>query len=242
VEPDESPDIAAEEGFFQRSVAPVSHPPQSSSASRFTAAQAGFFDLRIAAEIVAVQLNQVEGVQEHAGGWNKGKRTDTGGVAEEMREEMMQTRLGISAVVLVLSAGVSVQTATACSKEAVAGTVDRWTTVLAENNPDTIVALYSKDAVLWGTLSPTVRSDPAGLRSYFVGAFQALPKLTVKFGEQFIRVYGDTAVNTGYYTLFYTKDGETKSIPARYSFTFVKEGNDCKIVDHHSSTVPPPPR
>jgi hypothetical protein len=60
------------------------------------------------------------------------------------------------------------------------------------------VALYSKDAVLWGTLSSTVRSDPAGLKAYFVGAFQALPKLTVKFGEQFIRVYGDTAVNTGY--------------------------------------------
>jgi hypothetical protein len=43
VEPDESPDIAVEKGLFQRSVAPVSHPPQSSSASRFTAAQAGFF-------------------------------------------------------------------------------------------------------------------------------------------------------------------------------------------------------
>jgi hypothetical protein len=111
----------------------------------------------------------------------------------------------------------------------------------ALNTSTTIVALYSKDAVLWGTLSSTVRSDPAGLKSYFVGAFQALPKLTVKFGEQFIRVYGDTAVNTGYYTLFYTKDGETKSIPARYSFTFVKEGNDCKIVDHHSSAMPTPP-
>ena len=59
-----------------------------------------------------------------------------------MREEMMQTRFAISAVVLLLSAGVSVQTATACSKEAVTGAVDKWTTVLAENNPDTIVALY----------------------------------------------------------------------------------------------------
>jgi hypothetical protein len=86
----------------------------------------------------------------------------------------MQTRLAISAVVLVLSAGVSVQTATACSKEAVAGAVDRWTTVLAENNPDTIVALYSKDAVLWGTLSSTVRSDPAGLKSYFVGGLPSV--------------------------------------------------------------------
>jgi hypothetical protein len=154
----------------------------------------------------------------------------------------MQTRLRISSVVLVLSAGLSVQTATACPRESVAAAVERWTTVFAENNPDTIVVLYSKDAVLWGTLSPTVRSDPAALKAYFVGAFQALPKATVKFGEQLIRVYGDTAVNTGYYTFSYTKDGETKSIPARYSFTFVKDGNDCKIVDHHSSAVPSSPR
>jgi hypothetical protein len=154
----------------------------------------------------------------------------------------MQTRLWISGVVLVLSAGFSVPTATACPRESVAAAVERWATVFAENNPDTIMALYSKDAVLWGTLSPTVRSDPAGLKAYFVGAFQALPKATVKFGDQLIRVYGDTAVNTGYYTFSYTKDGETKSIPARYSFTYVKDGNDCKIVDHHSSAMPSPPR
>jgi uncharacterized protein (TIGR02246 family) len=155
---------------------------------------------------------------------------------------MMQTRLGISSIVLVLSAGLSVQTAAACPREAVSAAVERWATVFAENNPDTILALYSKDAVLWGTLSPTVRADPAKLREYFVGAFTALPKATVKFGDQLIRVYGDTAVNTGYYTFSYTKDGETKSIPARYSLTFVKDGSDCKIVDHHSSAVPAPPR
>jgi hypothetical protein len=154
----------------------------------------------------------------------------------------MQTRLGISGVVLVLTASLSVQTAAACPRESVAATVEKWASVFAENNPDTIVALYSKDAVLWGTLSPTVRSDPAALKAYFVGAFQALPKATVKFGDQLIRVYGDTAIDTGYYTFSYTKDGETKSIPARYSFTFVKDGNDCKIVDHHSSAMPTPPR
>jgi hypothetical protein len=154
----------------------------------------------------------------------------------------MQTRLAISGVVLLFSAGLSVQTATACPQEAVARAVEKWTTVFAENNPDSIMALYSKDAVLWGTLSPTVRSDPAALKAYFVGAFQALPKATVKFGDQLIRVYGDTAVNTGYYTFSYTKDGETKSIPARYSFTFVKDGSDCRIVDHHSSAMPAPTR
>jgi uncharacterized protein (TIGR02246 family) len=154
----------------------------------------------------------------------------------------MQSSYWISGVVLVLTAGLSVQTATAGPQEDVAAAAERWTTVFAENNPDTIMALYAKDGVLWGTLSPTVRSDPAALKAYFVGAFQALPKATVKFGDQLIRVYGNTAVNTGYYTFSYTKDGETKSIPARYSFTYVKDGNDWKIVDHHSSTVPAPPR
>src|SRR5437588_708804 len=105
-----------------------------------------------------------------------------------------------------------------------------------------MLPLYAKDAVLWGTLSPTIRSDAAAVKAYFVGAFQALPKATVKFGDQVIRVYGNTAVNSGYYTFSYTKDGETKSIPARYSFTYVKDGNDWKIVDHHSTAVPAPPR
>jgi uncharacterized protein (TIGR02246 family) len=157
-----------------------------------------------------------------------------------MREDMMQSRLWISAVLLVLS--VSVQTAAAGPQEDVAAAGQKWATVFADNNPDTMLPLYAKDAVLWGTLSPTVRSDPATLKAYFVGAFQALPKATVKFGDQLIRVYGNTAVNTGYYTFSYTKDGETKSIPARYSFTYVKDGNDWKIVDHHSSAVPAPPK
>src|SRR5262245_53881987 len=102
---------------------------------------------------------------------------------------MMQRYRAIACVVLVLTASTSVETASACSREAVAAAVDRWTTVFAENSPDTITALYAKDAVLWGTLSPTVRSDPAALKAYFVGAFQALPKATVKFGDQLVRVY-----------------------------------------------------
>jgi hypothetical protein len=125
----------------------------------------------------------------------------------------------IAGVALVLGAGLALQPAAAGPKEDVAAAGEKWATVFAENNPDTIMPLYAKDGVLWGTLSPTVRSDLAALKAYFVGAFQALPKATVKFGDQLIRVYGDTAVNTGYYTFSYTKDGETKSIPARYSFT-----------------------
>jgi uncharacterized protein (TIGR02246 family) len=151
------------------------------------------------------------------------------------------TRYAYTLPLMVLGAFIA-SNALAGPKEDVEAAVAKWTEIFAHNNPDTISALYAKDGVLWGTLSPTVRSDPGTINAYFVAAFNALPKATVKFGDQLIRVYGDTAINNGYYTFSYTKDGETKSIPARYSFTYKKEGNDWLIVDHHSSAMPAPPR
>jgi len=127
-------------------------------------------------------------------------------------------------------------------KEDVAAATAKWGETLAQNDPDKVVSLYAADAVLWGTLSPTVRADRTALRDYFVGAFKVLPDLNVSFGEQLIRVYGNTAVNTGYYTFSYTKDGEPKTLPARYSLVLVKDGQNWMIVDHHSSAMPTPPR
>jgi uncharacterized protein (TIGR02246 family) len=134
------------------------------------------------------------------------------------------------------------QVATAGPKEDVAAAAATWARALGEDDPDKVLPLYANDAVLWGTLSPTVRADRAGLRDYFVTAFKVLPGLKVAFGDQLIRVYGGTAVNTGYYTFSYVKDGETKSLPARYSFTYVKNGGQWLIVDHHSSAMPAVPK
>ena len=128
--------------------------------------------------------------------------------------------------------------ASAGPKEDVAAATASWATALGTDDPDKVLPFYSEDAVLWGTLSPTVRANRAALNDYFVGAFKVLPGLKVSFGDQVIRVYGGTAVNTGYYTFSYNKDGETKSLPARYSFTYVKSGDRWLIVDHHSSAMP----
>lgn len=113
--------------------------------------------------------------------------------------------------------------ASAEPNEDVAAVTSTWAQALGEDDPDKVLALYANDAVLWGTLSPTVRTNRAALRDYFVTAFKVLPGLKVAFGQEFVRVYGSTAVNTGYYTFSYVKDGETKSWPARYSFTYVKK-------------------
>ena len=144
-------------------------------------------------------------------------------------------------VVLARSLFVTASVASAGPKEDVATATMAWAETLGQNDPDKVVRLYATDGVLWGTLSPTVRADRAALRDYFVTAFKILPGLKVTFGEQLIRVYGNTAVNTGYYTFSYINDGETKTLPARDSFTFVKEGENWMIVDHHSSAMPAPP-
>jgi hypothetical protein len=91
-----------------------------------------------------------------------------------------------------------------------------------------VLLLYADDAVLWGTLSPMVRADRAALRDYFVTAYRVLPGLKVTFGDQLIRVYGNVAINTGYYTFSYSKDGEVKALPARYSFTYVNNGGQFR--------------
>jgi len=154
----------------------------------------------------------------------------------------MRFHRGTSARLCLLGWALLVMTnlAAADPKDDVGAATMKWAQTLGQNDPDSVIALYATDGVLWGTLSPTVRADRAALRDYFVTAFRVLPNLKVTFGQQLVRVYGRTAVNTGYYTFSYVKDGETKTLPARYSFTFVKDGEKWMIVDHHSSAMPAP--
>ncbi len=156
-----------------------------------------------------------------------------------MRFPMRAASAGFALCVILLLLG---PFASAGPKDDVAAVASSWARALGEDDPDKVLPLYSDDAVLWGTLSPTVRADRAALRDYFVTAFRVLPGLKVAFGDQMIRVYGNTAVNTGYYTFSYVQNGDTKNLPARYSFTYVKSGERWLIVDHHSSAMPPAPR
>lgn len=142
---------------------------------------------------------------------------------------------------LVLAAlALLVATAEAGDKEDVTAAGATWGKRFAEGTPDAILTLYAKDAVLWGTISTTRRETPVAIREYFVGAFKALPSHKVEFGNQLIRIFGTIAINTGYYTFSYTKDGQARSIPARYSFVYAKRDGTWLIVDHHSSAIPAP--
>ena len=72
-----------------------------------------------------------------------------------------------SICIVLLSSLLIAPIALAGPKEDVSAATASWATILGEDNPDTILPLYATDAVLWGTLSPTVRSDRAALSAFF---------------------------------------------------------------------------
>lgn len=142
----------------------------------------------------------------------------------------------ISAVVL-LTMPIS---AFADTKDDVEATTHAWVAAYDSRDPENILALYANDAVFWGTTSPTLRDAPDEVRDYFKN-MASRPHARVEIGEHRVRVFGDVAINTGFYTFSDVRDGEATTFPARFSFVYRKQDNGrWLIVDHHSSAIPPP--
>lgn len=116
-----------------------------------------------------------------------------------------------------------------------------WAAAYDSRDPQRILALYAPDAVFWGTSSPILRDTPALIADYFKSA-PSQPNARVVLGDFKVRVWGDTAAATGSYTFTDTRDGQTTSRPARFSFLYRLTGGRWLIVDHHSSSVPAAPR
>src|SRR5687767_9519678 len=100
-------------------------------------------------------------------------------------------------------------------------------------------ASYDAEAVLWGTRSAKLADTRASIRDYF-SDLPRQPNVKITLGEHRVRVYGDAAVSTGYYTVSDIRDGKSITNPARFSFTYRLRDGRWMIVDHHSSAVPAP--
>jgi uncharacterized protein (TIGR02246 family) len=122
----------------------------------------------------------------------------------------------------------------AAPEDEVRAAAQLWIEGISKGDADYMVALYDKDAILHGTVSPLLRQGPALIREYFEATVANPP--TMSFVEPMhIRVFGDTAVNTGNYE---TRFGSNAPLTLRYSFVYRKVGDKWLIVDHHSSRMP----
>jgi len=119
----------------------------------------------------------------------------------------------------------------------VGAATEAWAAAYNSHDPERILARYDTDAVFWGTTSATLRDTPEEVRDYF-RAMPDRPNAHVNIGDHRVRVYGDIANNTGFYTFTDVVDGKPVVRQSRFSFTYRLRDGVWMIVDHHSSRVP----
>lgn len=110
---------------------------------------------------------------------------------------------------------------------------DQWNSALQTGDPKKVVALYETNGILLPTVSNQVRHNHAEIEDYFVTFCAKGPK--GKIDEANIRTFGDIAINSGVYTFTFA-DGS--SVQARYTYVYRWNGQDWKIIEHHSSAMP----
>ena len=123
------------------------------------------------------------------------------------------------------------------TRDQIAAATQAWQAAYDSRDPKNIVGMYDADAVLWGTAAKTIAPNPTAVQEYFKNA-AARPNARVIIGEQHIRVFGDTAFSSGYYTFTDVRDGQVVSRPARFTFVFHNKAGKWLVVAHHSSTMP----
>jgi uncharacterized protein (TIGR02246 family) len=115
---------------------------------------------------------------------------------------------------------------------------DRFNAAWATKNPDTVSALFTKDATLLATVSNEERDTPEEIRDYFVTFLKSSPVGTINSSTTVIDC--NTAKRSGEWTVKLTgADGKSSDVLARYSFLYAYDGKDWKIAHLHSSARPP---
>ena len=139
----------------------------------------------------------------------------------------------ILAIALLLATPIVQADATSDVKAATA----KWVDAFNRKSATEIVALYAKDAVFFGTSSPVLRDSPQLVQDYF----KSLPTLgdaVISVGDQRVQVFGNVAINTGFYTRSSVQDGKPVQNPARFTFVYEQRNGQWVIVNHHSSALP----
>ena len=125
--------------------------------------------------------------------------------------------------------------------EQIAAATTAWVDAFNKRDAGRLVQMYDPEAVIWGTDAQRLASGSAAITEYFKNlAAPQRSAVSAAIGEQRIRVYGDTAIDSGTYTFWVTRDGKQEPVPARYSLVYRNRDGKWLIVDHHSSRVPAP--
>jgi ketosteroid isomerase-like protein len=116
-----------------------------------------------------------------------------------------------------------------------------WVAAFNARELDTLCALYTPDAVLWGTLATQLLTDPAAIRGYFERAWSPALDTRVELLDLHLQHDGPLAIAAGGYRLEFLYQGRPHTQPARYSFVLVATAQGWRVRHHHSSMMPAQP-
>jgi uncharacterized protein (TIGR02246 family) len=116
----------------------------------------------------------------------------------------------------------------------VAAATAAWVEAFNSRDASRITALYDPEAVLSDASEAKPRTGAAAIADYYKSASQR-PTQRVALGERAIRLYGDTAIDSGTYNLFEMRDGNAIVTPARYTLVYRQRGGRWLIVDHQAA-------
>ena len=112
--------------------------------------------------------------------------------------------------------------------------VERWSAAYSGNDPETIANIYTKDAVLLGTVSPVLSEGTAAIVKYFTPTKGT--GNSNKLGDRRTIVLDDNAVVVaGFYEFTRMQEGKPVPVPARFTMLLVKRDGEWRIAHHHSS-------
>jgi uncharacterized protein (TIGR02246 family) len=135
--------------------------------------------------------------------------------------------------ILVIVVGLSLpQFAKAGPSEDAAVVRAQWEQVYNSGDADKFVALYTKDATLFGSTSQLFNGSE-GVRAYYS---KIPPGIKVKMGDQQAIAVGSNVLLSSGFADFTLKNGTV--IPYRLTLALVKVDGRWLVAQHHGSPVP----
>ena len=135
--------------------------------------------------------------------------------------------------VVLLIVGLSLpQLAKAGPNEDAAAIRAQWEQVYNSGDADKFVALYTKDAMLFGSTAQLFAGSD-GVRAYFS---KLPPGIKAKMGDQQAIAVGPNILFSSGFADFTLKDGTV--LPYRLTLAIVKVDGQWLIAQHHGSPVP----
>ena len=124
------------------------------------------------------------------------------------------------------------QLAKAGPNEDAAAARAQWEEVYNSGDADKFVALYTKDATLFGSTAQLFTGSD-GVRAYYS---KLPPGIKAKMGDQQAIAVGSNVLLSSGFASFTLKDGTV--IPYRLTLALVQVGGQWLIAQHHGSPVP----